>query len=444
MDSSSLASDYSTTCWTSAVSSLTVAGPRDGLRGTVRVAGLKTASVPILASALTARCPIIVRNVPDLVDTRVMVDIAAMCGLPAVFNRDAHSIEIAAHDRLDSVVLDHPSMTTCHGPLYLLPALASLAEEVRWTVELGGCDIGQRPTKHIEEMISAVGHRVERWPGSVVVRRGFPCSIDADLRRLDDWWIMRSGATKAAIVATSPEGVGLHLRAPYVRSPVRELLRFSRLVWGRDTSMHNDELTASPGGPAQASEFTVPGDYLEALTWLCATAVATGDVTVAGFDPKACEPELDLLESTGAKLTRADDSVRIVVDGRLSARSFSTAEIDTDAQPLFGAVMALSRGSFAIEERIWPRRFGWVDSLRANGANLRLAAERHVEGSGVTRLGTADVVATDLRAATALAIAALRQVEPTTVVGWTHVDRGIEGFAPKLRALGANASELDN
>lgn len=424
------------------MSSLLVAGPTDGLRGHVAVAGLKTAAVPVLASAVAVGGDVVIENVPNLVDLRVMVRLCQGAGVPMVYDPSSSRIEVRAFGSLDDVVLDDPIATTCHGPIYLVPAFAAVADNLRVRTDFGGCAIGLRPTAHIEHVVTAAGHDVRREAAALVVRRGPPRNIDLDLRSLEDWWVMRSGATKTAVMLAMADQRGAHVSAPYIRAPVAELLRFATLARGVDSIATDDLLVVNPGGKARPTEIALRGDYLEALTWLSATAIATGDVTVTGFDPGDCSAELDLLAASGAELSKTADGVRIVVDGPLVAQSFVTDVIDTDAQPLLGTVMALARGPFVIEERIWADRFGWVDALRANGANLTHIGPKAVAGRGVDRLTTDPVLATDLRAATALAVAALRQPNPTRIDGWEHVARGIDRFVAKLGSLGAVVQEV--
>ncbi len=45
------------------------------LSGTVRVSGNKNEALPALATALLTDEPVILRNIPDIMDFRVMIDI---------------------------------------------------------------------------------------------------------------------------------------------------------------------------------------------------------------------------------------------------------------------------------------------------------------------------------------------------------------------------------
>lgn len=423
-------------------SSIFVAGPSDGLQGAVTVAGLKTAAVPLMAAAVAARGEVRIRNVPDLTDVRIMTQLAASVGVPVTHTPSDARVDVAGFASVGDVVVDDPVLSTCHGPLYLLPALAAVADRLDMRTHFGGCAIGDRPTTHIADVLAAGGHTVVREADRLVVRSGDPRDINLDLRLLDDWWVMRSGATKAAVILAAAERRSARLSSPYNRAPIHELLRFASLRHGAVGRVTDELLELAPGDQARAVDITVRGDYLEAITWLCATAVATGDVTVSGFDPDDCSAELDLLAQAGVTLTRSVDGVRAVVEGPLTAQSFTTDAIDTDAQPLLGTAMALARGAFTIEERIWSHRFGWADALRSNGADLTPTGPQSVEGRGVDRLSTDPVAASDLRAATALAVAALRQPVPTRIDRWEHVARGIDGFVSKLQSLGASVQEV--
>ncbi|MCY7323699.1 MAG: UDP-N-acetylglucosamine 1-carboxyvinyltransferase, partial [Phormidesmis sp. CAN_BIN36] len=61
---------------------------------------------------------------------------------------------------------------------------------------------------------------------------------------------------------------------------------------------------------------------------------------------------------------------------------------------------------------------------------------------GVSMLSGAPVVATDLRAAAALVVAALAAEGKTTIQGLHHLDRGYEHIELKLKKLGAKLQRV--
>ena len=92
--------------------------------------------------------------------------------------------------------------------------------------------------------------------------------------------------------------------------------------------------------------------------------------------------------------------------------------------------------SSVITDTIYLDRFTHVAELGRMGAKIELKNNVAVV-TGVDRLSGAPVMATDLRASAALALAALVAEGETKISRIYHLDRGYEQFDAKLTALGA-------
>jgi len=108
----------------------------------------------------------------------------------------------------------------------------------------------------------------------------------------------------------------------------------------------------------------------------------------------------------------------------------------TDMQAQFMALASIADGLSIVEERLFENRFMHVSELKRMGAKLNL---KHsiVTIDGPSNLLGADVMATDLRASSALVLAALAANGTTRVHRIYHLDRGYEKLEEKFSALGA-------
>ena len=112
-------------------------------------------------------------------------------------------------------------------------------------------------------------------------------------------------------------------------------------------------------------------------------------------------------------------------------------------QAQFMALATQCEGTSFIQERLFENRFMHVSELQRLGANITL------KGNSATIVGNggindsknglvgADVMATDLRASSALVLAGLVAQGSTRVHRIYHLDRGYEKLEDKLTALGA-------
>ncbi|HIP46382.1 MAG TPA: UDP-N-acetylglucosamine 1-carboxyvinyltransferase, partial [Campylobacterales bacterium] len=94
-----------------------------------------------------------------------------------------------------------------------------------------------------------------------------------------------------------------------------------------------------------------------------------------------------------------------------------------------------------IEERLFENRFMHVSELTRMGANITLNNNTATVTGGIP-LNGADVMATDLRASSALVLAALVAKGTTKVHRIYHLDRGYVTLEKKLQQLGAKIKRL--
>ncbi|NDE84055.1 MAG: UDP-N-acetylglucosamine 1-carboxyvinyltransferase, partial [Actinobacteria bacterium] len=92
-------------------------------------------------------------------------------------------------------------------------------------------------------------------------------------------------------------------------------------------------------------------------------------------------------------------------------------------------------------ENVFEGRFMFVNELLRLGAKIRVDGH-HASITGIERLSSAPVVASDIRAGAGLVLAGLVSDGTTFVEGAFHVDRGYPNFAEQLRALGADVTRV--
>ena len=108
---------------------------------------------------------------------------------------------------------------------------------------------------------------------------------------------------------------------------------------------------------------------------------------------------------------------------------------------LFCRIAAGMDGVATITETIFENRFQHAAELVRMGARVRLEG-RWAVVEGPARLTGARVMASDLRASAALAIAALCAEGQTSIERVYHLDRGYERLEEKLGACGARIERI--
>ena len=186
-------------------------------------------------------------------------------------------------------------------------------------------------------------------------------------------------------------------------------------------------------------EHTVIPDRIEAGTYMVASAITKGDITLNNVICDHLRPICAKLKEVGAKITEGSNSIRIVCDTQLKPADIKTLPypgFPTDMQAQFSSLFSSVKGTSIITETIFENRFQHIGELKRMGANIRIDGRCAViEGS---KLSGTTVSATDLRAGAALVLAGLNADGETIIKNSEYITRGYYNFCENLNQLGAN------
>lgn len=194
----------------------------------------------------------------------------------------------------------------------------------------------------------------------------------------------------------------------------------------------------------EINEFSIIPDRIEAGTYLCAGAITRSEIKLTHVEPKHLGAVLSKLEEMGSSFTITPDTITIHPSQRIKPVKIVTQEypaFPTDMQAQFLALATQADGVSIIEERLFENRFMHVSELQRMGADITLNGHTATV-SGTTQLSGTDVMATDLRASSALVLAALISTGETNIHRIYHLDRGYDSLEKKLRDIGANVERL--
>ena len=411
-----------------ALETLTITGGRP-LAGTLAVQGSKNAVLPILAATAAIPGRFRLSNCPPILDAALTLRLLRGLGVVAAERDDTLSIdstgpvdtapEPEAAGRLRSSVLLLGALLTRRGQAEIpLP---------------GGCVLGARPLDLHLSALERLGVRV-RCEGDRLLCRGRPRGGTVLLR------YPSVGATEnlilAALSAAGPVRILGAAREPEICDLAAFLNACGARISGAGTACVRIEPAALHG-----AEHRILPDRMEAATWLCAAAAAGGELRLTGLLPGQLAPVLELLRRAGCTLRCTEDSVSIRGPALRSPGSIRTGPypaFPTDAQAPVMAALLKAEGTTLFEETVFSERYRHVPALCAMGARIELAGAL-ASVRGVPALHGAELIATDLRGAAAMAVAALAAEGETRIRQAGHLDRGYGAFAERLRAVGAAA-----
>lgn len=399
------------------------------LEGELRISGAKNAALPILASTVCFQGVCSIRNVPDLTDIDVALEILTYLGAHCGRSGTTITVDPRSVSRWD---IPDALMEKMRGSVFFMgPLMARFGACI--LSQPGGCPIGSRPIDfHLRGL--------ERLGASVVCDDSLTCSGPMTGNTIFLPY-PSVGATEnllmAALGATGETTIYNAAREPEIVC----LCDFLRLGGCRIAGDGTSTVRIRPGLPRQADMSLIP-DRMETATYLCAVASAGGKVRLTGAEPGHLRSVLDTLEKAGCSIETDQQVISVRAGDLESPGQIVTGPypaFPTDAQAPVMAALLRAKGETVIRESVFSCRMHHIPALRAMGGHITCYGDTAVI-TGMPRLRGAMVEATDLRGGAALVIAALAAENDSQITGLQHLLRGYEDIAGKLRALGAEIS----
>jgi UDP-N-acetylglucosamine 1-carboxyvinyltransferase len=412
------------------------------LQGEVTISGAKNAALPELCACLLTAEPVTLHNVPRLKDVTTMRTLLSHMGVSSETFGDRGGMRFQAADPILPEAPYELVKTMRASVLALGPLLARFGHA---KVSLpGGCAIGSRPVdQHIKgltamgaEIVVEHGYMVAKLPQGRTRLKGARIATDM---------VTVTGTENFLMAATLAEGETILENAaqePEIPDLAEMLIKMGAQIEGHGTSRIRIQGVERLHGCTHQ----VVADRIETGTFLCAVAVAGGDVLARHGRLEHLEAVVEKLRDAGVTVTAVDGGIRVQSGGaaHLKAQSFRTTEypgFPTDMQAQFMALNCIAHGTAKVTETIFENRFMHVNELVRLGANIQIDGKIALV-EGVLQLSGATVMATDLRASASLVIAALVAEGETLVDRIYHLDRGYDQMETKLRALGADIERV--
>ena len=371
------------------------------LAGEVRISGAKNAALPILAGSLLTEEPVIIGNVPHLMDVTTMIELLGRMGAEATIH-DGMRLEVNAA-QINECYAPYDLVRTMRASILVLGPL--LARFGTADVSLpGGCAIGARPVDLHVAGLRAMGATVEIEDGYIRAKvdrlRGAHIVLEQ---------VTVTGTENLMMAATLADGETVLENA--AREPeVVDLANFLNALGGHVSGAGTNRIVIEGVERLHGAEYEVLPDRIETGTFLVAGAITGGRVRAHKTRPEDLEAVLGKLREAGASISVGPDWIELDMHGqRPTAVDISTAPypgFPTDMQAQFCALNSIASGVGAVTENVFENRFMHVSELQRMGASIRLQGNTAII-QGVDQLASAPVMATDLRASAGLVLAGL-------------------------------------
>ncbi|QBG48643.1 UDP-N-acetylglucosamine 1-carboxyvinyltransferase [Verrucomicrobia bacterium S94] len=412
--------------------------------GTFHPRGNKNAVLPMLASCLLTDEPLILHNVPRINDVNVMLQLLESIGV---------AVSLSGH-----------TVTLCAEKLKTTALSEDLCSKVRTSILLAG------------PLVARHGSAVIHPPGGDVIGRrrldthfyglrslGAEITTDTAYRfkagPLTAWPMVFDEASVTAtenvmMAATLAAGESTIYNAA-CEPHVQDLAKLLNAMGAAITGIGTNNITIRGVEKLHGAEYTVQPDYIEVGSYIAASVVTGGSLTI----PDAGEPRtLQVMQRAFSKL-----GVEWTRDGRnlmvpeqpdrtiLPDEGNATPKIEDGIWPAFPSdlmsvciVLATqTRGTALFFEKMFESRMYFVDHLMGMGANIIQCDPHRVVVIGPTELRGGNLTSPDIRAGMAMLIAACCAEGKSVVHNAQVIDRGYETIEDRLTALGADIIRED-
>jgi len=414
------------------------------VKGRIRASGNKNAALPCIAATILASEPVTLRNIPEIEDVQVMLDVLRYLGAsvespePNVWRIDCRNISRS----------DVPAAEAKKVRASILFAGPLIARFGKVTMPPPGGDVIGR--RRIDTHLLALEELGARLDVDGVLKFSANKLVGADIFLDEASVTATENAIMAAVLAEGHTIIRNAASEPHVQDLCNLLSAMGARIEGTGSNFLHIEGVLSLRG----ADFSIGPDYMEVGSFIGLTAVTRGELVIEGVRPEDLRPlkvafsRLGISWSVeGEELTvPAGQSMKVSADigGQVPKIDDSPwPGFPPDLTSIMTVVATQCEGTTLIHEKMFESRMFWVDKLIGMGARVVLCDPHRAVVSGPSRLKSDSLTSPDVRAGMAMVIAALCAEGKSTIHNVYQIERGYENIAERLRALGAHIERVE-
>ncbi|MBP6298282.1 MAG: UDP-N-acetylglucosamine 1-carboxyvinyltransferase [Anaerolineae bacterium] len=415
------------------------------LKGTVKPGGNKNAILKMLPACLLTDEPVTLRNVPDILDVRVSIEIMQKLGCDIEWLSE-DSLRVHAKNITSSMLDENLATRIRTSFVFAGPMLARMG---RLSVPMPGGDvIGERRLDTHVHALRKLGAEVrfERGMFSIQASRLVGTSIllnEASVTATEN-------ALLAAVTASGTTVINNAASEPHVQNLCQMLIAMGAQIDG----VGSNRLTIQGVEKLHGCEATVGADYMEVGSWIGAAVLTGGDLRITQADPQVLGMVELVFARLGVEWTVEGQDIVVPTSQRLTIEpdlGNRIPVIKAQPWPAFPAdlmsialvVATQSKGAVMFHDWMFESRLFFTDKLVQMGARIMLCDPHRVLVQGPTALRAVPLVTSpDIRAGMSILCAALAAPGTTRIANVRQIDRGYERVEQKLRSLGARIERV--
>ncbi len=406
-------------------------------KGRIRASGNKNAALPCIAATLLTDEPVVIRNVPEIEDVKVMFTVLESLGV-SVERLEAgayrvHTLNLASSEISPELAGRVRASILLAGPL--------LARTGRIVLPPPGGDV--------------IGRR--RLDTHFLALRGLGAHLEADgvykltAKKLvgDHLFLDEASvtATENAIMAAVLSDGHTTIENAASEPHVQDLCNMLASMGAKITGIGSNILRIDGAKKLHGTEFVIGSDYMEVGSLIGLAAVTHGELIIEKAQPQHLKMFRLAFNKLGVHWEDEGDDIRVPSGQSLAiVPDFGgmIPRIDDAPWPGFPAdlisimvvVATQAVGTVLVHEKMYESRMYFVDRLIEMGARIILCDPHRAVVSGPSRLRGSELVSPDVRAGMAMAIAALAAEGTSVISNVYQIERGYENLVDRLESLG--------
>ncbi|MBI2300790.1 MAG: UDP-N-acetylglucosamine 1-carboxyvinyltransferase [Armatimonadetes bacterium] len=415
------------------------------LAGSIRPAGNKNEALPAIAAALLTDEEVVLDNVPDILDVRTMLELAAQLGAE-VTSLGPHTVAIRAGN-VTSSDLDGELSRRIRGSILLTAPLLHRRREA-YVPRPGGDRIGRRRLDTHLLALQALG--ADLGPGDPLQLTA-PRGLAGTELFLDEASVTGTeNAVMAAVVAQGQTTIVNAASEPHVSNLCRMLNGMGADIEGIGSNI----LRVRGVETLHGTQHRIGPDFMEVGSFIGLAAMTGSALTILDAAPQNLTMVRIMYRRLGVEWQVRGEDVFVPRDQPFRPQlDFDGAIPKVDSSPWPGfppdlvsiaLVMATrTRGPVLIHEKMFESRLFFVDRLIEMGARIVLCDPHRAVVAGPCELHGQEINSPDIRAGMALLIAALAADGKSRIGNIHQIDRGYEKIDERLRAVGAEIRRVE-
>ena len=404
------------------------------IKGTITASGNKNSALPCIAAALLTEEPVILRNVPEIEDIAIMLNILQAFGVQAhKLGGGAWKIE-AKTVQCICIPLELSKKIRA-SILFVGPMLARCGKAEMFPP--GGDVIGRRRLDTHFLALTQLGARVE-----IGSRFTFTVNklIGADIFLDEASVTATENALMAAVLAEGETVITNAAGEPHIQ----DLCRMLNSMGANISGIGSNILKIKGVSKLHGADFEIGPDYMEIGSYIGLAAATKGSIRINGIKSLDLRPLKIGFQKLGISWVDEGDSIFVneIQELKTKADVGSTIpKIDDapwpgfppDLTSIMTVVATQISGTSLIFEKMFESRMFFVDKLISMGAQITLCDPHRALVSGPAALHGEHLVSPDVRAGMAMVIAAMTAHGESRISNVYQIERGYEHLVERLR-----------